>query len=564
MPGKYQWQKLLDRRTFVKVNAQAGLALLLNRCVHMQENRPSETSFSGDFLKSYSPIDRSLGDKVPAIFSGDQNERPHRILWDLANYLPSKKVESEEETPLAVVGGGLSGLFTTYRFRKHQPILLEQAARFGGNAKGQSWRGLDYAIGSAYINLPPHGTPMHDWYQELHLDDIFITRKHSDPGEFKGKIYSEFWEGETEPKLKPYYHRMNQFFTELCAEKTRAFPFIPSLNEKHLASVRHFDQYDLHTLLKKVMGGNIPPHLEAGLEYFCWSTYAGSAKELSASAALNFLAQESSPVKVAPGGNARVAERILERLVKEVPPKNLRASSIVVQVKVETDHVSILYEDPQGKLRRIKAKTAVLCCPKFVAAKMVDGLEPERLHTIKNIRYRSYMTANLLLNKRASGQFYDLFMMREGKTDYKNLKAWQDRINATDFVLANYASENHKVSILTFYRAFPYDGARAELYAPGSYALYRRKFEKQIADEILPLVKLSSSDIVDLRLTLWGHALPLSAKGMYRDGTVEQLRKPFRDRVFFIEQDNWVYPSLQTGATEVALLRNQIEKVLGK
>jgi protoporphyrinogen oxidase len=45
---------------------------------------------------------------------------------------------------------GLSGLITAYPLRKFKPIILEQSPRFGGNAKGQSGRGLEYSIGAAF------------------------------------------------------------------------------------------------------------------------------------------------------------------------------------------------------------------------------------------------------------------------------------------------------------------------------------------------------------------------------------------------------------------------------
>lgn len=523
---------------------------------------PRDNSDSRDFLVKYGPIDRGGGEIAPARFSGDDNTRPHSLLWKLPEYLATHKVESEEDAALVVVGGGMSGLFTTYQFRKFQPVLLEQAPRFGGNAKGQTWRGMAYSLGSAYLDLPRPGTPMAEYYNELKLEDILVGRPSSDPGEYNGKIYAGFWEGESEPNAKHSYARMNRFFEDLCAEKERPFPFVPSLTAGQRESLRHYDRENLHACLSRVMGGKIPPHLETALEYYCWSTYAASAKELSAAAALNFLAQESNPIRIGAGGNARVGERLLERLAGELPRQNLRPGSVVVQVKADGDRTSVLYEDANGKLRRIRAKAVVMSCPKFVAAKVIDGLEPERLAAISRLKYRSYMTAHLLLKKRPKQTFYDLFMTGNGRPDYAHFEKWQERTNATDFVLGNFADPRVDVSIFTFYRAFPYDGARAQLYKPDAYSEFKKRFEDQIARQILPMFNLRQTDIADLRLTLWGHALPVAAQGIYSDNTIDQLRAPFRGRIFFIEQDNWAYPSTQTGGTDSILLRDEIRKVL--
>jgi protoporphyrinogen oxidase len=526
------------------------------------ERKPSATELNS-FVKNYGPIDRLSGETAPLAFSGDNNARPHSILWNLDQYLATHTPHTEiEKAPMVIIGGGMSGLFTAYEYRKHQPIVLEQALRFGGNAKGQQWRDLTYSIGAAYIDLPRPGTPMRKFYDELGLESVLVGRPTSDPAEYNGKIYANFWEGETEPKSAKKYEKMNSFFSSLCKEQERPFPFIPALNQGQFDSVKYYDRYSLHALLSKVVGGHLPPHLETALEYYCWSTYAASAKEISASAALNFLAQESNPIRIGAGGNARIGEVLLERLVHELPTQNLRTQALVVKVKVHDDHAEVWYEDAEKKLRRIHTRCVVMCCPKFVAAKFTEELESERLAAIQKIKYRSYMTANLLLKKKPKALFYDLFMTGDGKPKYGNLEKWQDNVNATDFVLANFADRSASGTSLTFYRAFPVDGMRGQLNAPEAYGEYRKKFEEQIAKSVLPLLELSQADVADLRLTLWGHALPVATPGLYGDGTIEQLRKPFKGRVIFVEQDNWLYPSTQTGATDTILLQGDIQRAL--
>ncbi len=567
-----RWKSILGRRDFLWLGAQGSMALLLSRCASIPGAGPEQGADGSpksaadqlnSFTRTYGPIDRLSGEQVPQAFSGDNNTRPHSILWNLDSYFSTHSPKGEiEKAPMVIIGGGMSGLFTAYEYRQHQPIILEQAPRFGGNAKGQQWRDLTYSIGAAYIDLPRAGTPMRKFYDELDLEKVLVGRPTSDPAEFNGKIYANFWEGETEPKLATKYEKMNTFFSSLCKEKDRPFPFIPALNQGQFDSVKYYDRYSLHSLLSEVVGGRLPPHLETALEYYCWSTYAASAKEISASAALNFLAQESNPIRIGAGGNARIGEVLLERLVRELPTKNLRTQALVVKVKVHDDHAEVWYEDAERNLRRIHTRCVVMCCPKFVAAKFLEGIESERVNAIKKIKYRSYMTANLLLKKKPKALFYDLFMTGNGKSKYGNLEKWQDEVNATDFVLANFADRSAGVTALTFYRAFPVDGMRAKLNTPEAYSEYRKKFETQIAKSVLPLLELSQADVADLRLTLWGHALPVATPGFYSDGTIEQLRKPFKGRVVFVEQDNWLYPSTQTGATDTILLQEEIRKAL--
>jgi hypothetical protein len=116
--------------------------------------------------------------------------------------------------------------------------------------------------------------------------------------------------------------------------------------------------------------------------------------------------------------------------------------------------------------------------------------------------------------------------------------------------------------VLTLYRALPYDSARAEALAPTAYNRYRQEFEAQIKDSILPLLKLKAEDIADLRLARWGHPIPVAAPGLIAEGVPEVLRKPFKDRVFFVEQDNWALPAFETALTEAQLWAPEVEKKL--
>ncbi len=490
--------------------------------------------------------------------------RPHQILWDIPGYLASKSIEDAvEEVPLVIVGGGASGLFSAYALKEFRPVVLEQGARFGGNAKGQSWRGLDYALGSAYIDRPHAGTAMDRFYQELGWNEILTERTVVDPVEYKGKSFKNFWEGETQPKERHRYSRINAFLGDLAGEKKGlVFPLIPSNDPEERKSLKEFDRYSIHELLSQKTGGKLPRHLESAIEYYCWSTYAGSSKELSASAVLNFLAQESNPIKVGAGGNAALLERLLQRLSREIPTGNLRAGALVVRVKADSNGVSVLYEDASGKLRSLRARAAILACPKFVVKRILADIEPDRMAAMESLKYRAYMVANVLLKQTSGRSFYDLFMVDDGLTDVKAPETESERKNATDFVLASFAGRKGNEEVLTFYRAFPYDGGRDRLFQPDAFDTYYSRFELQLEREVLPLLGLKASTVSGLRLTRWGHALPLAQKGFFQGDNVDQLRKPFRDRVFFVEQDNWAYPSLQTGATDAAFFAPQVKAVL--
>ncbi|MBI3043130.1 MAG: hypothetical protein HYY78_09935 [Betaproteobacteria bacterium] len=56
--------------------------------------------------------------------------------------------------------------------------------------------------------------------------------------------------------------------------------------------------------------------------------------------------------------------------------------------------------------------------------------------------------------------------------------------------------------------------------------------------------------------------MPVAAAGLIADGVPERLREPFRQRVFFVEQDNWALPAFETAVTEALVFAPQVEKAL--
>ena len=72
--------------------------------------------------------------------------------------LPGQPPGPQEETDIAIVGGGLSGMATAYLLRHRRPVLFELHPRFGGTSIGEYWRGTSYSLGGAYFISPDPGS----------------------------------------------------------------------------------------------------------------------------------------------------------------------------------------------------------------------------------------------------------------------------------------------------------------------------------------------------------------------------------------------------------------------
>lgn len=515
-------------------------------------------------IDGISPIDRAVPESSPAQYSGDNPGRAHQILWNKEGYLAAKggMPEPEEKVPLVIVGGGLSGLASAWRLRAHRPVMLERAPRFGGNSRGESWQGVDYSIGAAYLLKPKAGSPIDGLLRDLRLTEFCREHSGQDPVVWNGKRYDSFWEGSTAPGAKSQFGKLARHFRDVLEEKNGWFyPEIPADDPALRKKIDVLDRQTFIQHLESIAGARLHPHIETAIEHYCWSSFGASARVVSAACGLNFYTAELDPILVCPGGNAAVAEAILKRLAPELPRRSLRASAVVFDVRVRADGVQVTYEDAQGEFHSLLARAAILACPKFAAARMLHEIEAGRTAAISRLRYNAYLVANVLLKRPVKVDFYDLFLLGAGRIG-GDIAGAAARQKATDAVLATYAKPRADRAVLTLYRAIPHEGGRGMILSDDSLPKYRAEFAEQVEREILPHLALSPADVADIRVARWGHPLPVAAAGLIADGVPEALRKPFRGRVFFVEQDNWALPAFETAVSEALTFAPQVEKAL--
>jgi protoporphyrinogen oxidase len=558
----------VSRRTVARLLGAGGVSVLLSRCAPAPRPQLAASAPAAEIARTnWGPIDRALPDRTAAAFSGDDPSLAHAALWDKPAFLAARGGAlpvPAERVPLVVIGGGIAGLTAAYALRAHRPVVLEQAPRFGGNSRGEAWRGIDYAIGAAYFVEPDEGSGIAGLLAELGLAGAYTVKTVEDPVVLHGRRYDEFWHGVTAPDARAQCDRLREYFVS-CLEgaEGREYPDIPVFDGEARRRIDALDRTTFVDHLRAVAGGPLHPHVETVVEHYCWSSFGASSTEISAASGLNFYCAEFGNVAVMPGGNAAVAERLLARLERAVPAANLRPRSLALDVRPVADGVVVSYLDGGGSLRALHARAAVVACPKFVVPKLLNALEPERVAAIDRLRYRAYLVANVLLDAPVKPDFYDLFMAGEGRVDLADVEAAANRRKVTDVVLATYARHDERRSVLTLYRGIPYDGARAALYEEGAWATSRREFEEQVAGEILPLVGLRQEHVVDMRLTRWGHPLPVAEAGLIAGRVVDALRAPLAGRVFFVNQDNWALPAFETAVTEALHFAPQVERVLG-
>ena len=543
--------------------------MLVNRRLFLQSIGSTSVSqlfgipFSGseslqDHLSQITPINPLRNPKEHLKITGDNPHLAHQVLWDPTSYFkanPSKPLTSET-TNVVVIGGGISGLSAAWHLREQHPILLEQAPRFGGNAKGEMWHHTTYGLGAAYIVKPDENSDIHKLLNEIGALEKLRPAHLEVKTLFDNEPLKPFNQllNESTSQQKKAWQRLKSALLHYANEtEGKVFPEIPTDSVKHRQYINALDQVSFRDHLLKLANGNLPSFIESYLEQYCWSAFGATMNELSAASGINFLAGEFDDLLVGPGGNAWIAECLLRALFKTLPSSHFRTQSLVYSVEVIKDGVLINYLDVQGQAHQIKAKKVVMSCPKFVVKRILKGIEVSRLEAIQKLEYRSYLVSNALISEPLKDDFYELYLL--GKSSANVTLTTQQRsemVGVTDVLYGHFATPSDQQTVLTLYHPLPFTGGRPKVYGDMALTTERKQVHTLLKEKVLPALNLKPTSLQGLRLSRWGHPLPVAKTGLISSGVIDQLRKPFKERVFFAQQDNWALPAI-----EVALYEGQ-------
>lgn len=466
--------------------------------------------------------------------------------------LPKLRSRAVDRARVAVIGGGISGLSTAYMLRRFNPVVFELRDRFGGAAQGGAWEDSPYTLGSAYVISPDAGGYLDNFYRDLRLHEHVRVDKDPLTVELNGSILTDYINGEGfDPSELPALNAYKQLVNRMA---NQTYPDVPFTAPWML----ELDQLTLKQHIEQEVGLPIPPLLAAGIQAYCYSSFGAGWEEISAASGWNFLAAEEFGRWVFPGGNAFMADRLWEELgaldantPQGCHPSHLRAGCKVVDVRMDrSGDVRITYQDRDGRYRIMLAEHVVMANSKHVVKHMLHDLEQldEAKHNAMLMEYRAYAMVNVLLNAEIPPDFYDIFLLRDGGFPANTGQAEQ-YFRSTDVLDGSYTPSHLPPkpgvrNVLTFYWPLSYPSGRFDLILHDPYERFASAIAAQLR-EVLPTLALAESAVQEVRLTRWGHALPLSEPGFIAAGNPGELLRPFEGRVHFVNQDNWALPAVE-------------------
>ena len=480
----------------------------------------------------------------PPAFSGNDFELAHKLLADPAATIASGTPEVHADPyDVLVVGGGIAGLTVAYKLRDRRILLLEAAPEVGGVSRSETWQGIEYAIGAAYIIDPDQNAKderelagfrlleelgLRAKGEDLSSDRRLQRRLSGDPN------HAVFSNRRVIPESEVYTERNREFFKHVL--DSDRYPAVPP---EDAALVDALDRVSFRSVLensalqRKIYGRTVGPIGPLGweaIEYYCWGAFGTTAEETSAYHGLNFFAAEFGDVLVFPGGNAFIAKRLAARTL-ERNPSAIRTGAWTLRVERGEDGYRVTTWE-NGRLHRYHGRNVVFAAPLFLAPVIIPGLPEPQRNAISSLQYRSYVVANVLLRRPADRIFahrsfrngYEL--TRVHGVDVRNVPAREisDRRAFSDAILADYASGRHAThAVLTVYRPYPYEAGRAEL-----LSLSYDQIESEIRREVLAgfgAHGLRAPDIEGVRLARWGHPMIVTRPGQLADGTMTRAAR---------------------------------------
>ena len=318
------------------------------------------------------------------------------------------------------------------------------------------------------------------------------------------------------------------------------------------------------------MGLPMTPLLKAGVQSYFFSSFNAPMEEISAASGWNFVAAEEGGRWVLPGGNSRMVYEIWRRLTNlehrvrpQCRPHFLRARCRVIDVRPQGQRIKVTYYDAAQNLRSISARFVIMAGSKHIAKYVLFDLEHwdyDKLQAMNQIGTLPYLVANVLLNAPIQRDFYDCFLLGDGIHYPMSGDDLEQNPIVTDMLRGDYANEGPR-SVLTLYWPLSWASARFTLLLNEPWEHYTQLLLPQLR-RMLSLLNVPESAIRQVRLTRWGHAMPIARPGLIADRIAETAARPIDNKVFFVNQDNWSLPAVENSVLDAKSVTDEIRRML--
>jgi len=436
---------------------------------------------------------------------------------------------STERVPVVIVGGGAAGLSAGWKLLRSgfgEFLVLDLEARAGGNAAWGENAVSRYPWGAHYLPVPgPRARAVRELLRELKVitgerggrpvyDEAALCHAPEERlflhGRWQDGLYPRIGASAADLAERDRFHaRMAAFRNKIGRDGRPAFA-IPMEYSSRDPELLALDEISMAAWLDK--NNYRSPGLRWYAEYACRDDFGGTPEEVSAWAGIHYFAARGEgaddEMLVWPEGNGFLVRRLAEALAPRV-----RTGALAFDVRHDADGVRVDYYDAaSGTVKRLLAKRAVVCAPRFAARRIVAPLRESKASS--GFTYAPWAVANLTVSEPPAGV--------GAAPAWDNVIYGGEGLGYVDATHQSFA-QNRRDSVWTYYRPLTGDpDARRRAAYKSSLADWR---EQCLADLERALPGLRRR-VTRLDAWVWGHGMVLPKPGFIWGAERREAARP--------------------------------------
>jgi len=445
---------------------------------------------------------------------------------------------------VVIAGGGIAGLSAAYALRRQgvrDILIVDSLTEPGGNASSGHNSVSAYPWGAHYVPLVRQDcTPVMELFSELGIiqgtdaehrpvyNEYFLS---SDPQE-RLYMYGRWQDGfvpmigasaRDEAQFGAFFAATERMKHGVGSDGKPVFA-IPVENSTADAEWRGLDRISFADYLRRQ--GFDSPRLTWYANYCCRDDYGATAADVSAWAGLHYFASRNgiaanadpSSVVTWPEGNGHLVRELAQR-----SGAAFQGESLVTRVARTGEGVALDYFDARlDRSIRVSARAAVVCLPRFVATRVVQGLAA---NAAAGFSYSPWMVANVTLSRLPEGQGQPL--------------AWDNVIYDSPllgYVVATHQSleQRPKSTVITYY--WPLSAAAPDAERRSALARSLSDWQAIVMNDLLRVHPELERHIENIDVWIWGHGMVRPTPGFIWGG-LRQAATVQMPPVFFAHSD---------------------------